>query len=295
MFSSRFGLSMAVAGMALGMTNACSDAATPDNTTAGTMGAGTMTSGSFGPTTGDMSSAQGSTTMGSATTGGPVTATATTGGTTGSTGAGGTSSSITGTTSDTSTTSMGGSMGTGAGGMGMGTGAGGTTGMGGATGSTDMGTTGAAADDLDMTAEQFDCIADWHQVLGFRINNLLGHLDEAIAVAENPEGGVYPVGTIIQHLPTEAMVKRKAGFSPETRDWEFFLLTLGQDGTTTIMNRGTTEISTMGSTCASCHSMADPQWDFVCNTYGESGAGNCGFDFGPQQLDPPIANDPRCD
>src|SRR5690606_25805455 len=97
-------------------------------------------------------------------------------------------------------------------------GAGGTMGMGGM-GGMDMGMGGMGGtttdEDLDMTAEDFECIAGWDQVLGFRINNLLGHLEEAIAVAQNPEGGTYPVGTILQHLPTEAMVKRRAGFSPE--------------------------------------------------------------------------------
>jgi hypothetical protein len=69
---------------------------------------------------------------------------------------------------------------------------------------------------------------------------------------------------------------------PETKDWEFFLLTLNQDGTTTIASRGTTEITTaQGQACASCHSMADAEWDFVCNTYGDANNGNpnCGFDL----------------
>ncbi|HEY6729330.1 MAG TPA: hypothetical protein VI197_35210 [Polyangiaceae bacterium] len=158
-------------------------------------------------------------------------------------------------------------------------------------------TTGGGDEDFDPTAEDFTCIADWQQILGFRINNFLGHLDEAVAVAQNPEGGVYPVGTILQHFPTEAMVKRHVGFSPDTKDWEFFLLTLNQDGTTTIANRGTTDITTMGNTCASCHAKADAQWDFVCNTYGDANNNNpnCGFDLMPAQLDPPIADDPRCD
>jgi hypothetical protein len=151
-----------------------------------------------------------------------------------------------------------------------------------------------AADDLDMTAEQFSCIGEWDAVLGFRIQNLLGHLEEAKAVANNPAGGVYPVGTILQHFPTEAMVKRKAGYSPETKDWEFFLLTLNQDGTTTIASRGP-DITTMGQTCASCHVKADAAFDFVCNTWAEhGGAGNCGFELGAAQLDGPIAMDPRC-
>lgn len=153
----------------------------------------------------------------------------------------------------------------------------------------------AAEEDLDMTAEDFECISNWDKVLGFRINNLLGHLDEAIAVANSTTGGKYPVGTILQHLPTEAMVKRRAGFSPETKDWEFFVLTLGQDGTTTIAQRGTTDVKTsMGQACVECHTNVSDEWDFVCNTWAEHASGNCGFDFMDSFLDGQLATDTRC-
>lgn len=110
-------------------------------------------------------------------------------------------------------------------------------------------------------------------------------------MANSDTGGVYPVGTIIQHLPDEAMVKRHSGFSPETKDWEFFLLTLSAEGTT-FASRGP-DISTMGSTCASCHVLADDQWDFVCNTSKDHGGTACGsFDFSQMQRD--NAADPRC-
>jgi len=169
-------------------------------------------------------------------------------------------------------------------------GAGGTVGAGGA----GMGGSGgSSATDFDVTAEDFTCIADWDKVLGFRITNLLGQTAEAVAVAENPSGGTYPVGTIIQHLPTEAMVKRAAGFSPESKDWEFFLLDISS-GSTVITERGTTEIQTMGNTCVSCHSLAPDEFDFVCNTWGAQGSENCGFDFGESQLSMAIDNDPRC-
>jgi hypothetical protein len=152
-----------------------------------------------------------------------------------------------------------------------------------------------ADEDIDMTAEDFSCIGDWDKVLGFRITNLLGHLDEALAVANDPAGGVYPVGTLIQHIPTEAMVKRRAGFSPETKDWEFFQLELSADGMTTIANRGTTELTTsMGQTCASCHSMVSDEFDFICNTWAEQTGNSCGFDFTDSFLDMQLATDTRC-
>lgn len=181
----------------------------------------------------------------------------------------------------------------GAGTAGGGMGGAGTAGAG--TAGTGMGG-GGSAEDFVPSEEHFGCIADWDQVLGFRITNVLGQTEEAIAVAENPEGGIYPTGTILQHLPTEAMVKRAPGFSPETKDWEFFLLTLNDDGTTTIAERGTTEIQTaQGETCASCHSMATDEYDFVCNTWAEhGGAGNCGFDFMDSFLEMQLATDTRC-
>ena len=149
---------------------------------------------------------------------------------------------------------------------------------------------------FDVNAEDFTCLADWAQVSGFRITNLLGQTAAAVAVAENPAGGIYPVGTIISNLPTDAMVKRAAGFSPETNDWEFFLLQLSSEGVTTIADRGTTEIMTaMGATCVSCHSQVPNQFDFVCNSWGDAGSDNCGFDFAESVLEAQIAADPRCD
>jgi hypothetical protein len=92
------------------------------------------------------------------------------------------------------------------------------------------------------------------------------------------------------------MVKRRAGFSAESMDWEFFILTLNPDGTTTISKRGPSITTSMGQTCPSCHVKADKAFDFVCNTWAEhGGAGNCGFDFSDTQLSQPIASDPRCD
>ncbi len=115
---------------------------------------------------------------------------------------------------------------------------------------------------------------------GFRITNKAGKTAEAIAVAKSASGGVYPVGTIIQHLPTEAMDKRKAGFSAATKDWEFFKLTIS-GSTTTIAERGTTAIQTMGQACSSCHMKAPAEYDFfVCNIWGRSGSMNCGFNLG---------------
>lgn len=290
---------VAVAGTAWALV-ACSDSGGTNDVAGNVAG---VTSGTVGGATtgatGTTGTSGGTTTMGSgvtsATSAGTTATTGTTTTTTGSTtgvGAGG--MSTTGMGGTTSGATVGGMGGAGMGGASMG-------GMGG-TSASGMGGTGMAAggtantgEDIDMTADDFSCIADWDRVSGFRITNLLGHLDEALAVANSATGGVYPVGTVIQHLPTEAMVKRATGFSPETRDWEFFLLELSSDGMTTIAERGTTEIQTsMGQTCVSCHSMPPEQWDFVCNTWADSGGGDCGFDFMDDFLDQQLATDTRC-
>lgn len=115
-----------------------------------------------------------------------------------------------------------------------------------------------------MTAEDFVNINAMTKVGIFFVDNRLGHLDEAIAVASDPEGGEFPVGTIVQLVPQEAMVKRRAGWSPETRDWEFFFLGVTAQGTE-ILSRGAEETeNSFGGNCAACHSKAAPEYDGIC-------------------------------
>jgi hypothetical protein len=76
---------------------------------------------------------------------------------------------------------------------------------------------------------------------------------------------VYPVGTIIQLVPQEAMVKRAPGFDPASNDWEFFALEVSPTGTTIVTRGGAEVINRFGGTsCADCHRKAQPQFDFVC-------------------------------
>ena len=125
-------------------------------------------------------------------------------------------------------------------------------------------TTAAPAEDFEATAADFHNIHTMTPVRGFFVDNRRGHLDEALAIARANEGGEYPVGTIIQLVPQEAMVKRRDGWNPATKDWEFFFLDVGPQGTQ-IVTRGADEVvNRFGGNCASCHSAADPQFDFVC-------------------------------
>ena len=155
-------------------------------------------------------------------------------------------------------------------------------------------TTGSTApvEDLEVDEDDLRNINLMTPVRGFFVDNLLGHLDEAVAIAEANEGGEYPVGTIIQLIPTEVMVKRAPGFSPETKDWEFLFVEVSEDGTK-IIDRGTIDvINAFGLDCASCHLKAEDRFDMVC----ETGATDHGCDplpIGRDVIDPIQAADPR--
>ena len=71
-------------------------------------------------------------------------------------------------------------------------------------------------------ASDFQCLTDWDKVRHFRITNRLGHLDEALAVAHGEQSVPYPIGTIIQLVPAEAMVKRGSSFRPRERQLGVF-------------------------------------------------------------------------
>jgi hypothetical protein len=126
-------------------------------------------------------------------------------------------------------------------------------------------TTTTEPEDIVMQAEDFVSLEAMTPVRGFFIANELGHLDDALAVANDPAGGVYPVGTVIQLVPQEAMVKRAPGFDPASNDWEFFSLEVSPEGTTIVSRGGAEVINRFGGTsCADCHRKAEPRFDFVC-------------------------------
>ena len=128
---------------------------------------------------------------------------------------------------------------------------------------------GAKSEDFEATAADFVSLKAMTPVSGYFIANKLGKLDEAVAVAKNPDGGVYPVGTIIQLVPQEAMVKRAKGWSAATNDWEFFFLDVTADGATIVTRGAEKTVNRFGGNCASCHALAEPKFDFVCEqTHG---------------------------
>lgn len=143
-------------------------------------------------------------------------------------------------------------------------------------------------DAFSMTAEDFRCITDYEAVRGFFIGNELGRLDEAIAAAEADFAVDVPPGTVIQLIPQEAMVKGLPGSSPETDDWEFFILNPTADGTV-ITDRGFTDISNVAGTCWGCHVGASDR-DGVCEQ-----TGLCADAALPRNIvDTLVASDARC-
>lgn len=131
-------------------------------------------------------------------------------------------------------------------------------------------TTTIVEEDVVAQPGDFKNVKDMSKVRGMFIDNLLGHLPEAIKVAENPDGGVFPIGTVIQLVPQEAMIKRKPGFSPAFGDWEFLELDTSATGTV-INKRGGAEVVNRfgGKSCAACHVKANIKFDFICEkTHG---------------------------
>lgn len=118
-------------------------------------------------------------------------------------------------------------------------------------------------EDAFLVDADFDCVRSHDKVGNSYYWNVNGHTEETLAVAR--EGGVYPVGTVVQLAPIEAMVKRHEGFSPETADWEFFKLKT-KDGRRIITERGTTGVRNIAGSCIRCHDGAEAQYDKVCGS-----------------------------
>jgi hypothetical protein len=121
-------------------------------------------------------------------------------------------------------------------------------------------------EDAKLSAADFTNINQMTRVGDHFVANARGHLAQALAVAHATKGGRYPVGTIIQLVPQEAMVKRAPGYSPSTNDWEFFSLDVSASGTRILSRGGAEVLNRFGGSCASCHSAAASQFDLVCGT-----------------------------
>jgi hypothetical protein len=143
----------------------------------------------------------------------------------------------------------------------------------------------------DIDAKSFRCITKMTPVRQFYVDNLQGNLEATLAAANSTTGAVYPAGSLIQLIPSEAMVKRDKGFDAATHDWEFFDLDVSKDGTQ-IRSRGTVDVvNRFGGNCFGCHAPAAAQWDLVC----EASHGCTPIPVTRAMIGALQRTDPRCD
>ena len=123
----------------------------------------------------------------------------------------------------------------------------------------------AAEPKVMVDDNSFKCITEMTKVRHFFVDNLLGNIAGTVAVA-NAGTGDYPEGSVVQIMPNEVMIKQQKGFSPATRDWEFFWIDLDKNGAK-IFTRGFAEVNNrLGLNCFACHVKARPEHDFICET-----------------------------
>lgn len=143
---------------------------------------------------------------------------------------------------------------------------------------------------MKIDDKSFSCIRKMTPVRHFYVDNLLGNIKGTLAVANAPKGAIYPVGSVVQLVPTEVMVKRKAGTFPATGDWEFFELEVNKNGSK-IAKRGFVDVKNrFGGNCFACHVPAKKNWDFIC----ESGHGCDPIPINHKMTGALQRSDPRC-
>jgi cell wall assembly regulator SMI1 len=150
---------------------------------------------------------------------------------------------------------------------------------------------GASAQDLTVSEETFGCILDWPKVRNTRFKHSDPEkLKEAMRIfRDSVPDQEYPVGTILQLVPLEAMVKHPREKFPATNGWEFFFLDVSTEGTK-IKDRGDSVVNlSQGVTCLSCHQPA-ARFDFVC----EKGHGCAPIPFDDQKIAEIQRGDLRC-
>jgi hypothetical protein len=126
----------------------------------------------------------------------------------------------------------------------------------------------AAPASFPISDSSFKCITDMTHVRHFYVDNLAGNLAGTVKVAQAGTG-VYPVGSVLQLVPNEVMVKREKGFNSVTHDWEFFDLNISP-ASSTIRVRGFQDVNNrFGGNCFTCHVKARQEFDLVCdNSHG---------------------------
>src|SRR5450631_971463 len=119
-----------------------------------------------------------------------------------------------------------------------------------------------------ISDSSFKCITEMTHVRHFYVDNLAGNLAGTVQVAQAATGD-YAVGSVLQLVPNEVMVKREKGFNANTHDWEFFDLNISPTSSA-IRVRGVQDVNNrFGGNCFNCHVKAQPEFDLVCdNNHG---------------------------
>jgi hypothetical protein len=122
----------------------------------------------------------------------------------------------------------------------------------------------AESPELKIDADSFVCLNQMTAVRHYFVDNLSGDLAATVAAAEATDGAVFPPGSVVQLVPTEAMVKHKSGWNVATNDWEFFELDVSAEGSS-IRNRGFADVvNRFGGNCFGCHIKAEAKYDLIC-------------------------------
>lgn len=146
------------------------------------------------------------------------------------------------------------------------------------------------AEETSISEKSFGCIRDSAvKVEGTYIRHAdPAKLKEAVQIFEGDVADKeYPVGTTIQLIPGEAMVKESKKEFPNTNGWEFFALTVSANGTK-IASRGDSASNTTGS-CLGCHEPA-AKFDYIC----KRNHGCASIPFTDEQIATLQDHDARC-
>lgn len=143
-----------------------------------------------------------------------------------------------------------------------------------------------------VSEQTFGCILDMPKVRNTRLKHADPQkLKEAMRILrDSVPDQEYPVGTILQLVPFEAMVKQPREKFPKSNGWEFFALEVSEAGTK-IIDRGDEHVLNvlLKAPCFSCHQPA-AKFDFVC----EKGHGCAPLSIDDQQIADLQKADLRC-
>src|SRR5260370_20964331 len=69
---------------------------------------------------------------------------------------------------------------------------------------------------LSISEKSFRCMTEMTHIAPFYVDNLVGNLPGTVQEAESPTRGGYPVGSAVQLVSTEVMVRVQKGFNTAT-------------------------------------------------------------------------------